>query len=464
MPATFCHQPCSTQPGAHGEMNPRTRAVLKTIRTLGASLVPVPAGKQNTYSQAITGEQQMPAGDAGQPRRPDIASWQAHKGANVAVLLEGMAGHVATAQARHRFGHRHTSVAERLTDTEGAHMSFQLLSELDVEFARIVDDLTRRRFLGAGAGAATALGLTACGASDTGSTVSAPAETRQVPSVHGPVTITARPERVVTLDGFTMAAMLDIGVDPVGVYSAGEQYVQPQFLAAWRKIPKISDGSVGGEIDLEKVAACKPDLILGIDAQKPPYEQLTAIAPTVILAFSRSNAPWRDMADDTAAVLGRRRAFDKLERRYRARVQHIKTRYADTLARTRWDVLQGGFDNGQYWLYGPKSPIAGILADAGVRFAHGSASVKGGNQQSMSYERIDALADADAIFYYATNDGEPANLGPKLFAQPGFEALPAARAGHLFGSIYFLPSGYSDAIGALESLADALEQLQTSLG
>ena len=334
-------------------------------------------------------------------------------------------------------------------------------ADIEAAFERIVDELTRRGFFGAAIGSATLLGLSACGSSDPhrgGST--APAATRRVDSVHGSIAVPVEPKRIVTLDGFSMAALFDLGLEPVGVYSAGEQYVEPQFLSRWRGIAKISGGTVGGAVDVERVAALQPDLVLGIDAQKPPYEQLRTIAPTVILPFSASGSPWRDMTQDVAAAVGRTAALDDLQRRYRTRAEQIRTRYATALDRSRWDVLQGGFDQGQFWLYGPRSPIGAILADAGVRFATATAGVTNAqSQQSVSYEQIGRLTDADAIFYYTTNDDQPANLGRALFGEALWKGLPAARAGHLFGSVYFLPSGYSDALGALDSLETALKRL-----
>ena len=335
-----------------------------------------------------------------------------------------------------------------------------LMVDVDEEFRRMVGELTRRGVLVGGIAAVAGFGLAGCGSSagQLDSPGSATA-TRLVSSVHGQIAVPARPTRVVTLDGFTMAAMFDLGVNPVGVYSAGEQYVEPQFVQKWRSISKISDGTVGGAINVEKVVALAPDLILGIDGQNPPYDQLKAIAPTVILPFNASKAPWRDMAQDTATALGQADAFAALKKRYAARAAGIKAKYAAELASVRWDVLQGGFDSGEFWLYGPASPIGGILTDAGVRFATASQAVGASGQENVSYENIGRLQDADAILYYTTNSGAPANLGPELFGQALWKALPAVKADRLYGTVYFLPSGYSDALGVLDVLETALAKL-----
>ena len=330
----------------------------------------------------------------------------------------------------------------------------------NAQWAAVVDDLTRRGFLRGTAGTAGLLTLAACGASPPSSS-SASAATRKVVSVNGTITVPAEPKRVVTTDDYSMATLFDLNFAPVGVYSAGAQYVEPQYLARWQVIPKISAGSVGGAVNVEKVAALKPDLILGIDAAKPPYSDLKDIAPTVIMPFSKAAVPWSAMAADTANAVNRGSGLAALEKRYTEAAARIKATYAAVLARTRWDILQGGFNQGQYWLYGPQSSIGRILAAAGVRFASGSASVTAADgEQTLSYEEIGDLSSADAIYYYATNNGKPANYGPQLFAQPLFTELSAVKAGHLYGTVYFLPSSYGDAIQALDVLEKALARLQ----
>lgn len=236
---------------------------------------------------------------------------------------------------------------------------------------------TRRGLLGVGAAGAALLGLAACGSggkSDSRSTDAKGAGkgsggksggTRTVDTAKGPLEIPDRPQRVVALNDFPMSAMFDLGLTPHAACStAGEQYVAQRYLDRWRTVPKVSNG-VGGAIQVEKVAELRPDLILAIDAQADlPYKQLSELAPTVVLSFNKSRAPWRDVADETAKVLGVPDALDKLKQRYAERTAEIKKNHAAVLGRIRWDLLQGGFDEGQWWLYGHGSPIGGILGDS----------------------------------------------------------------------------------------------------
>jgi len=144
----------------------------------------------------------------------------------------------------------------------------------------------------------------------------------------------------------------------------------------------------------------------------------------VLLPFSASPTIWRDLAGETADAVNRADAVTTLKTRYTDRVAQIRKDHADVLGRVRFDILQGGFDDGSYWVYGADSTFGGLLADA--------------------------------IFYYTNSDGTPANNGPALFAHPLFATLPAVAAGRVFGTPHFLPASYTDAFGAFDDLEAAL--------
>lgn len=139
----------------------------------------------------------------------------------------------------------------------------------------------------------------------------------------------------------------------------------------------------------------------------------------------------------------------------------IKKTYAAELAAYRWDVLQGGFDQGSFWLYGPGSDVGVILGGAGVRFASGSAGVSGNEDAAVSYENIDVLDSAGVIGYYASYSDQPNNEGPSLFAQPTFKDLAAARASRLVPIPDFLPNGYGDALAVLDELEAGLKKVRS---
>ncbi|MFJ8059199.1 ABC transporter substrate-binding protein [Streptomyces sp. NPDC096142] len=315
-----------------------------------------------------------------------------------------------------------------------------------------------RRLLTAVAATAMALALAACGSSSASSTTASggKATTRTVATAHGKVAVPTHPLRIVSVHSWATESLYDLGLKPVGVENGGETYVPPRYLTRWKATPKVTTGA---DIDYEEIAKLRPDLIVGVDVPylSKAYAKLSAIAPTAFASF-KDTATWSVYPDATAEFVNRTTQLAALKRKYEDRIAAVRTTYGTRLADARWDVIQGGFDNGNYWIYGADSPVGAILEQLGVRFGSASASVAAGDTKSVSYERADLLKDADYVVYYTNNDGSPANNIQKLFALQAFKNLPVARSQHLVGTSDFLPGSYSDAIGVVDSLAKALEK------
>lgn len=311
--------------------------------------------------------------------------------------------------------------------------------------------LDRRQLLerGLGVGAAALLG---------GGVLAAVAEAasgfRTVETAKGKVSVPIDPKRIVSIQPSPLSTLYDLGVPVLGVYDLGAQYVPPRYRARWTKAAKIG---TAGQVSVEKVAALHPDLIIGADYSwnSDVYGQLSQIAPTVLT----TTASWAATAQMTANAVNRGTGLAVLRERLALRSSELRDRYKDVLARSRWDLIQGGFTAGEYWIYGPTSDIGSIYAGAGVRFASATAKTHG-YSRTVSYEQIDLLSDADAIGFYANYDGTPNNESPKLFAQAGFKRLAAAKAKRLMPIPDFLPSGYGDAIAALNELETGLKKLK----
>jgi iron complex transport system substrate-binding protein len=320
---------------------------------------------------------------------------------------------------------------------------------------------TRGRLARRGLVAALALGvavaLAACSspAADAGSTAAA-GETRTVTTPEGDVTVPSDPQRIVSVHSWSTETLFDLGVTPVGVEDGGEQYVPPRYLDRWKPIDKVAQG---GTIDFEKLAALQPDVIVGVDVPylSADYEKLSAIAPTVLAPFD-DDSSWQDYPAFTADAVNRTAQLDELKADYAAAVDEVRSTYADAIASTRWDIIQGGFDAGNYWIYGTGSPIGTVLTDIGSTFADATTNAPGSESQSVSYEQAGLLQDADAIVYYTNNDGSPANDIDQLFALQAYQSLPAVVAGNTVGTSDFLLGSYADANGALDSIVEVLKK------
>ncbi|WP_223691941.1 ABC transporter substrate-binding protein [Leifsonia poae] len=317
--------------------------------------------------------------------------------------------------------------------------------------------MTRSRFSRAGhlvVAATIALGLiagvAACSSGASGSTAHAASHT--VKTANGEISVPVHPQRVVSVHSWTTESLYDLGLTPVAVEDSGEQYVPSRYLDRWKKAPKISNGA---DLNLEQIAALKPDLIVGVDVPylAKLYPKLKAIAPT---AFAPFGTGWSEYATATAKFVNEPAALNTLKAGYDEKIASIKKEYAPELAKYSWDVIQGGFDDGNYWIYGDGSPVGSILKSLGATFGSASTAVKGDDNNSVSYEQTDLLADADFLIYYTNNDGTPANNIDKLFALQSFKQLKAATADRVVPTTDFLPGSYSDGIGVLDVIEKAL--------
>ena len=304
--------------------------------------------------------------------------------------------------------------------------------------------------------------VAACSSGSSGSAVatdpaSGSATTHTVQTAEGAVTVPSSPQRIVSIQPSAFATLLDVGdaSKVVGTYDEGAGYVSPRYLSVYNKVTKVGNE---GQLNLEEIAALKPDLIIGANYtwNTQDYKELSAIAPTVIAPVTT----WQATAQTVADASGRSTELDALKTQLSAGETQIKTQYATELAAHKWDILQGGFDSGQYWIYGPGSDVGTILAAAGVRFATASAGTSGSAGRSVSYEKIDLLSDAGVIGYYSDySSSAPTNDGPQLFAQAGFKALSATKAKRLVAFPDFLPGGYGDALAVLAELRTGLKSL-----
>ena len=121
----------------------------------------------------------------------------------------------------------------------------------------------------------------------------------------------AAPKRVVVV-GFTdHEPLLALGIRPVGAMDwFGDGHLRPLAVGARRVEGKPAEivSTKAGEIDFEKVAAQRPDLILGLYAElkRGEYAKLSKIAPTVAQAPGDAyTTPWRDMTRTAAKAVGR---------------------------------------------------------------------------------------------------------------------------------------------------------------
>lgn len=230
--------------------------------------------------------------------------------------------------------------------------------------------------------------------------------TRTVATARGEVTVPATPRRVVVLEPVQLDTTVALDAPPVGAAVLSEGTGVPAYLAdAGARVTVV--GTVA-EPDLERIAAQRPDLILGTESRHAAlYDRLATIAPTAFMASQAD--PWQDNVRFVGRVLGREADTEELLTRYRDRCAEV-ARTHDTAGRTAQMIRPR---DGLLTLYGPTSFAGGTLECAGFtippRDWENSISV------DLSPELVQQ-ARADEVFLTATDPASPSAVPPAVEA------------------------------------------------
>lgn len=153
-----------------------------------------------------------------------------------------------------------------------------------------------------------------------------------IPHRYGGTYLVSRPDRVVTLGWNDQDLVQSLGIKPVGV-----RFTQPEYPTYPWVAPEVSQPPVvsGVELNFEAIAAAKPDVIvaIGADIDRPSYDRLTRIAPTVVSEdrVDRAETPWYNQLFTTGKALGK-------SDQARIRSEEVGSRY---------NQVRGGH---QYWV------------------------------------------------------------------------------------------------------------------
>ena len=246
--------------------------------------------------------------------------------------------------------------------------------------------------------------LAACSAPGSGPTDGG--ETRTVATARGEVTVPAAPRRVVVLEPVQLDTTVALDAPPVGAGVLSEGTGVPAYLGdAGAQVAVV--GTVA-EPDLERIAAQRPDLILGTESRHAAlYDRLSAIAPTAFMASQAD--PWQDNVRFVGRALGREADTEQLLTRYRDRCAEV-ARTHDTAGRTAQMIRPR---DGLLTLYGPTSFAGSTLECAGFtippRDWENSISV------DLSPELVQQ-ARADEVFLTATDPASPSAVPPAVQA------------------------------------------------
>ena len=148
-------------------------------------------------------------------------------------------------------------------------------------------------------------GLVGC-SSENKTTESTPSnvEERVITDVKGEVSIPVDPQRMVDISGASDILSL-LGYDVIGTANSdGYDYTKfPTYLEDVLKNAKILGYSMLAEMDVEAIIALEPDVIVISTVQEKMYDQLSKIAPVVMIEMKQVD--WKEDFMHVANVFGK---------------------------------------------------------------------------------------------------------------------------------------------------------------
>lgn len=206
----------------------------------------------------------------------------------------------------------------------------------------------------------------------------------------GETVIDGRPARVVTVGWNDHDFVLALGVVPVGIRAWFDSYdTLPWVTAATggAKLPTVA----ADEIDLEAVAAAKPDVILGIyeSIDETMYGKLSQIAPTVVQSADHPDeeTPWDVQLITTGQALGLADQAEATKTKITDAIDGAKAEHPEFAGKVL--VEDFGPENGGHYLIGRGDPRRALLDALGFE----AQQEKG----DLSEEKLNLL-DRDVLF------------------------------------------------------------------
>ncbi len=282
--------------------------------------------------------------------------------------------------------------------------------------------------------------LVGCGNTNSanGESASQSAEaTVTITDIRGEVEIPAEPQRIVDLSGNSdILSLLGYKVAGTANSDAYDYTKFPSYLEEVLAGAEILGYSMQDTMDVEAVMNLNPDLIIISTVQEKMYDQLSQIAPTVMIQLEALD--WKEDVKSFAKVFNKEDAasgwLTAYETKAKAAGEAIKAEYGEET--TYLAFLASG---GQFFIFDGAGFGSVLYEDMSLAKPEGMPEQSDISLPVVTYEGL-ASIDTDYIFLIATEEDLQT-----LKSNAIWNSLPAVKEGHvvvLDSSPYF-NQGYS---------------------
>lgn len=284
------------------------------------------------------------------------------------------------------------------------------------------------------------------------STVEEKNKTVTVTDVRGEVEIPENPERIVDLSGNSdILSILGYRVIGTANSDAYDYTKFPTYLEETLKGATILGYSMQDTMDVEAIMNLDPDLIVISTVQEKMYDQLSEIAPTVMIKLEALD--WKEDVKSLAKVFNKEEAANTWLENYDKKSKEVGDKIKETYGKdtTYLSFLASG---GQFYVFDGAGFGNVLYEDLGLAKPEGMPEQNDISLPVVTYEGL-ASIKSDYIFVIATDEDL------KVLEENGvWNNLPQVKEGKvvkLDSSPYFV-QGYSS-IGRQVLLDEIMEML-----
>jgi len=226
-------------------------------------------------------------------------------------------------------------------------------------------------------------------------------DTRIIVDAKGEVEIPVDPQRIVDISG-TSDTLSILGYDVVGTANSDAyDYTKfPTYLEDILKDATILGFSMQDTMDIEGVLALDPDLIIMSSVQEKMYDQLSEVAPTVMIEMAQID--WTEDLKNVASVMQKEDEADAWLTEYAADATETGNQLKETYGEdtTYLAFLASG---GQIYIFDGAGIGSILYTDMGLEKPTGMPEQTNISLPVVTYEGL-ASIDADYIFAVGTEE------------------------------------------------------------